>query len=501
MKTNHKTKVWLWGAAAVLLAGLGIMAWFLIPGLGAPAADYWPTNGWRTSTPEQQGFDSVKLAEMLQALRDGQIGIDSLLIIRNGYVVLDAYFYPYEDSFPHDLASVTKSVTTTLIAIAAEQGKLQLDQPMVTYFPNRVIANLDDLKKSITVRHLAGMVNGLKSGCLNADEETLNTMRSAQDWVQAALDRKVVMEPGMSFCYDSPGMHLLSAILQERTGMTELAFARKNLFEPLGIHEVFWESDPQGYTHGWGDLHLKPTDAARIGYLWLNNGVWEGKQIVPAAWVADSVKVHTQTGRKDNYGYGWWVSDDSFSAMGRGGQNIKVYPALHAIVVTTASDFDYAQIDPMLGAAFVDPEKPLPANPAGVAKLNALLTQLIQGPAYQTAAALPETAKTISDKTYLCEPNAVGVTNLRLVFNDLAAARLYMKLNGMDVVWPIGLDGKYRLSPEGKGLRGYWKDSQTFIFEVFDIGLLTRQLQFNGDQLEVNIPEAGLTLKCQFQNP
>jgi hypothetical protein len=283
--------------------------------------------------------------------------------------------------------------------------------------------------------------------------------------------------------------------------MTEFAFARQYLFEPMGITDVYWESDPQGYTHGWGDLHLKPEDAAKIGYLWQNGGVWEGRQIVPADWVTDAIKVHSRTGRKDNYGYGWWVSDDNFSAMGRGGQNIKVYPALQAIVVTTASDFDYAQIDPMLGAAFVDPEKPLPANPAGVAKLNALLTQLIQGPAYQTAAALPETAKTISDKTYLCEPNAVGVTNLRLVFNDLAAARLYMKLNGMDVVWPIGLDGKYRLSPEGKGLRGYWKDSQTFIFEVFDIGLLTRQLQFKGDQLEVNIPEAGMTVKCRVQNP
>ena len=104
-------------------------------------------------------------------------------------------------------------------------------------------------------------------------------------------------------------MHLLSAILQEATGMTALDFARQNLFEPLGIHEVIWEADPQGYTHGWGDLHLKPRDAAKIGYLWLNNGVWEGKQIVSAAWVEDSVKAHSDGGA-DDYGYGWWVSED-----------------------------------------------------------------------------------------------------------------------------------------------------------------------------------------------
>ena len=519
MKNILNNKTWLLaGAALLLLAGFGALAWFLIPGLhapptafmkysstSAPAApsvpEYWPTDGWRTSIPEQQGFDSIKLTEMLQALRDRQIGIDSLLIIRNGYVILDAYYYPYEESFPHDLASVTKSFTTTLIAIAAGQGKLQLDQPMVTYFPDRVIANLDDLKKSITVRNLAGMVNGLKSGCLNEDESTLDAMRSTPDWVQAALDRAVVKKPGTSFCYDSPGMHLLSAILQETTGMTELDFARQNLFEPLGIRDVFWQSDPQGYTHGWGDLHLKPRDAAKIGYLWLNNGVWDGRQIVPAAWVADSVKMHSRTGQKDNYGYGWWVSDDSFSAMGRGGQNIKVYPALQAIVVTTASDFDYAQIDGMLVAAFKDPEKTLPANPAGVAKLNALLTELKQGPASQPAISLPTAAKTFSGKTYLCEPNAVNLATIRLESNQPDVARLYMNKDNMDVVWPIGLDGKFLLSPEGEGLRGYWKDLQTFIFEVFDIGLLTRQLKFKGDQLEVSIPEAGMTLKCNVQNP
>ncbi len=102
-------------------------------------------------------------------------------------------------------------------------------------------------------------------------------MRSQPDWVQAALDRKMTSQPGTQFCYDSPGMHLLSAILQEATGMTELDFARQYLFEPLGIQDVAWESDPQGYSHGWGDLHLKPQDAAKLGLFWLQQGKWEGQ--------------------------------------------------------------------------------------------------------------------------------------------------------------------------------------------------------------------------------
>jgi CubicO group peptidase (beta-lactamase class C family) len=243
-----------------LLALLGTLAYVFLPGRGSlpalPAPDYWPTGGWQTSTPEQQGLDSATLAEGIQAIHDKHVAIDSVMIIRNGYVVLDANFYPYNGSFPHDMASVTKSVTTTLIAIAAEQGKLQLDQPVVSFFPDRVIANLDDRKRSMTVRDLVSMRNGMESGCFHGDDSTLDAMRSQLDWIQAALDRKMTSQPGTQFCYDSPGMHLLSAILQEATGMTELAFARQYLFEPLGIQDAAWEIDPKGYYHGWGDLHL-----------------------------------------------------------------------------------------------------------------------------------------------------------------------------------------------------------------------------------------------------
>lgn len=497
------------GAAVLLLVG---GAWlFLRPEpsamdyvpTGIPtsaSAEYWPTDAWRFSTPEEQGFDSGKLAEALQTM-DKNSGIDSLLIIRNGRIILDAYFYPYQESFPHDLASVTKSFTTTLIAIAAGQRKLDLDRSMVSYFPDRKIANLDERKQRITVRNLTGMVNGMDSGCLAGDESSLNAIRSQPDWIQAALDRKMVQEPGKRFCYDSPGMHLLSAILQETTGMTELEFARQNLFEPLGISEVYWESDPQGYTHGWGDIHLKPRDAAKLGYLWLHQGMWDGEQIVPSDWVADAIKAHSKTGEKGQYGYGWWVSKHSYYGLGRQGQNIKIYPALNMIVVTTAGDFDYAILDGILEKAILDPEKPLPANPEGTAKLNAQLTKISQGPGAQAITSLPQTSQQISGKTYGCESNAAGVKSLHFEFNDLKTANMYMNQNNADVVWPIGLDGQFRLSSKGEGVRGRWEDEQTFIVELFDIGLLKLKMHFDGDQLTIAVPAEGLTIKCQVLNP
>ncbi|MGD2147848.1 MAG: acyltransferase family protein [Anaerolineae bacterium] len=489
------------------LTAVAILAVFtivLVPRLlgpgQVPSQTYWPTESWRTSTPEEQGLGSGKLAEGLRGLQEQGSKIDSLLIIRNGDVVLDATFYPYDSTIPHKLASVTKSVMTTLIGIAADQGSIQLDQPMMSFFSDRAIDNLDPIKEQVTVRHLVSMRNGFQSGCMSRDEETLNAMRANGDWVQAALDRRMVREPGTSFCYDSPGMHLLSAILQEATGMTALDFARVNLFEPLGIREVFWQSDPRGYTRGWGDLYLKPRDAAKIGYLWLNNGVWEDEQIVSAAWVSDSVKPLSHA-PNDDYGYGWWVSEDSYYASGRGGQNIRVYPSFDAIVVTTANGFDYDQIGPMLTAAFIDPEKPLPANPNGVAELEATLTKLAQAPEPWPVGPLPDTARAISGKTYLFGPNAVDLASMRPAFMDTDEATLTMRLEGADVVWPIGLDGRYRLSPVGQGLRGYWADPQTFVIQVFEDGLSTIRLHFEADRVEIASPERGFAFEGQTENP
>jgi CubicO group peptidase (beta-lactamase class C family) len=484
------------------LVALAVLAVVLIPRHFGPAQlsseSYWPAQGWRTSTPEKQGFDAGKLAEGLEALRES--GLNSLLIVRNGYVVLDAYVYPYDNTIPHKLASVTKSVMTTLIGIAVDQGRIQLDQPLVSFFPNRAIANLDARKERITVRHLVRMRNGFASGCLAGDEPTLNAMRANPDWVQAALDRKMAQEPGTRFCYDSPGMHLLSAILQEATGMTSLDFARQTLFEPLGIREVFWQSDPQGYTRGWGDLYLTPQDAAKIGYLWLNNGVWEGTQIVSAAWVADSVQPHSQ-GAMDGYGYGWWVSADSYYALGRGGQNIRAYPSYNAIVVTTGSGFDYDQIVPLLTAAFVDPDKPLPPNPASVTKLDGTLTALAQAPHPLPVGPVPDTAKAIAGKTYLFGPNAADLESLRLELPNTTEVTLYMKLEGRDVIWPIGLDGTYRLSSTGQGLRGYWVDPQTLAIEVFEDGLSTLRSHFEEGGVEISSPERGFRFEGRIEDP
>jgi CubicO group peptidase (beta-lactamase class C family) len=455
---------------------------------------YWPTDGWRSSSAEEQGFSSTALAEGLRSLRANGTAIDSLLIIRNGCVILDAYFGPYDGSFPHNLASITKSVTTTLVGIAAAQGKIELDRPMLAYFPGRAIANRDARKQQITVRHLVSMRNGMESGCYAGDAATLNAMRAQPDWIQAALDRPMLREPGSRFCYDSPGMHILSAILQESTGLSEAEFARQVLFGPLGIRDVIWEVDPQGYTRGWGRLHLYPRDAAKLGYLWLNGGEWDGKQVVPEDWVRDSVQPYSKdAGIEHGYGYGWWVSPVDYYAMGRGGQYVRVMPNRHMIVVATGGNYDFAEVESFLRPSLLGIQQARPADPASVVQLERALAAAAQEPETYPAATLPDTVSQFTDRSYQCEPNPGSWESLRFEFGG-DTGTLYLTQSGMKSAWPIGLDGQYRISEQGQAQRGYWEGNNTFNLEIFDIGRLRRRFLFRDDRLEVEMPEVSMTL-------
>jgi len=336
------------------------------------------------------------------------------------------------------------------------------------------------MKEQITVRHLVSNSSGFRFSEKD-DEATLDAMRSSDDWIQHALDLPVIHKPGTHFAYFSPGMHLLSAILQQATGMTALEFADVNLFKPLGINEFYWPSDPQGYTRGWGDLCLYPIDMAKIGFLFLHQGKWESKQIVSSQWVNEATKKQLPTGQeREGYGYGWWISGPSpdeefpfYRAYGRNEQIIMVLPSMNALLVTTAGGFDFDEIAPYIVAAISDLERPLPENPSAVEELNNTVSELKQRPESQAVPPLPEIASSISGKTFICEPNALDLESLRFDFDNEKEARLQLKLETESIPrkGSVGLDGLWRLSVSGyPGVsRGYWEDDKTFILEYSDI--------------------------------
>jgi CubicO group peptidase (beta-lactamase class C family) len=348
--------------------------------MAEPRATYWPTHGWRNSTPEAQGIDSAVLADALDAIHARHIPVNSLLIERHGNIVLDAYFYPYAGDRPHQVFSVTKSVTASLVGIAVSDGKLaSLDTPLDALLPDQMPVEAD--KSHITLAHLLSMTSGLD--CSNSQGLSfLQQMERSPHWVSYALERPEVAEPGTRFGYCAGNMHVVSAVLTRVTGESAADYARARLFSPLGITEVSWPKDSDGISHGFADLELAPRDMAKLGYLWLHHGVWEGRQIIPATYLADATTPHASVEPGVQYGYGMWIyparghagGPPDFEANGVGGQRIAVVPSQDMVEVITGQGLDANEVASLVAGA-VKSDTPLADNPIALGRLETDLAE------------------------------------------------------------------------------------------------------------------------------
>jgi CubicO group peptidase (beta-lactamase class C family) len=311
--------------------------------------DYWPTNEWQNSTPEEQGIDSVLLIKMMDQIQERAIRIDSISIVRNGYLVFDEYTRTHYDAKSiHIIHSCTKSFTSALVGIAIEEGYIDgVDRKLVDLLPNRTIANLDAQKQAITLEHLLTMTSGLEwDEWTEPYDSPLNShyqMWFANDSVQYILDRPMAYEPGERWIYSSGGSNLLGAIVAEATGTSLFDYAVDKLFTPLGISpsDVFWPKDNQGRYWASGGVEMLPRDMAKFGYLYLNNGTWDGDQIIPLEWVLKSAETLVTFNDFSGYSYQWWTYPTDitnvYAAQGFAGQYIFVIPSLDMVVVFTSS--------------------------------------------------------------------------------------------------------------------------------------------------------------------
>jgi CubicO group peptidase (beta-lactamase class C family) len=270
--------------------------------------------------------------------------LHSLLIIRNGYLVSENYFGAYQPDTRHQLYSVTKSFIATLIGIALDKGFIAgTDQRVVDFFPERTFDNLDQQKTALTLDDTLTMRTGLD---WEEGDPAYRALFTSPDWVKQVLDKPMIAAPGSQFNYCSGCSHVLSAVLSQTTGMNPRDFAEQYLFKPLGITNARWDTDAEGIpVGGWG-LQLTPRDMAKLGYLYLRQGQWDGQQIVSAEWVANATRTHTETGGELGYGYQWWTypSLKAYTALGRDGQTVFVIPEQDLIVVTTAETYGHDQI-------------------------------------------------------------------------------------------------------------------------------------------------------------
>ena len=347
--------------AAVLLAVCG----------SSPASEPLPR-----SSPEAQGVSSAGIRAFVEAA-DQQVKVmHSFMLVRHGQVVVEAWWKPDAAEKPHVLYSLSKSFTSTAVGLAAAEGKLSVDDPVLKFFPDDAPAEPSKNLQAMRVRDLLTMSTG---------HQTEPKFSAETPWVKSFLAHPVEHKPGTHFLYNSPGSYTLSAIVQKVTGQTALDFLRPRLFEPLGIENPEWSTSPQGVNCGGWGLFLRTEDIAKFGQLYLQKGQWNGKQLIPAAWVETATAKQVSNGsdpaRDWDQGYGfqfWRCRHGAFRGDGAFGQFCLVLPEQDAVIAITADTKDMqAELNivwDQLLPAFQN--APLPANADEEAKLKQTLTNL-----------------------------------------------------------------------------------------------------------------------------
>jgi CubicO group peptidase (beta-lactamase class C family) len=332
---------------AILLCVGSSLLWACAPALTpTPVAIEvpWPAEEWLTSRPEEQGMDSGRLQQMMDYIDSESIPMHSVIVIRHGHIVWEEYRNGYHSERSQDIQSVTKSFSSTLIGIAIRLGLIQdVQQRMVDLFADYAIANMDARKERITLEHLLTMSEGMDwhehDYPYSDPRNTLGQMWTSKDAVQHVLDRPMAREPGESWAYNSGTSILLGGIIEQVSGGDVALFADEHLFRPIGIEGFWWARTTGGHYLTDGGLHILPRDMARLGYLMLHHGTWDGKEIVSADWVAGATREHHMTEWGDGYGYQWWIAPSSqvYRATGHYGQMICVVPEADMVVVFTGN--------------------------------------------------------------------------------------------------------------------------------------------------------------------
>lgn len=380
------------------------------------------------STPEAQGIDSGGLLALLEAIdRENARGdlevapeFHSLMVLRNGHVVAEGWWDPYSAERNHVMFSLSKSFTSTAAGLAINEGFFGLDDPVLSFFPDKHPATVSDNLEAMTVRHLLSMSTGQE-----VDD------RTTDDWVATFLSIPVVHEPGSVFRYSTSATFMVSAIVQETTGQTLMDFLTPRLFEPLGIEGVAWQTSPGGYNTGGYGLKAKTEDVAKLGQLYLEQGRWKGRPLLPDDWVqmATSKQIETRAD-PDNpehadddwaQGYGfqfWQTTHNAYRGDGAFGQFCLVIPELDLVVAITGGSGDMqAMLDLIwehLYPAIRGSE--LPDNPDAHQRLLARLDGLDLMPP-----PIPVPGEHPAPSSFELAENALGLTRVQYTFEPLSA--------------------------------------------------------------------------------
>jgi CubicO group peptidase (beta-lactamase class C family) len=379
----------------------------------------------RTS-PEQQGITSSAILQFVEALERQIHEMHSFMLLRHGSVVAEGWWSPYRAVSPHLLFSVSKSFTSTAVGLAVAEGYFSIDDPVLSFFPDEMPTEVSEHLAAIRVRHLLTMTSGQA-----VDTWGFMVDRPDGNWIKGFFTVAVVHEPGTQFVYNTGATYMLSAIVQKTTGMKIIDYLQPRLFEPLGIRNASWQESPQGITAGGIGLSLTTEDVARFGQLYLQNGRWQGKQLLSEAWITEATRLQIwndrggQTDWSQGYGYQFWrCRHDAYRGDGVFGQFCIVMPEQDAVLAMTGGidvfdteeplDLVWELLLPAMG------REPLGEDTVSYRRLSEKLSGLSLSPV-QGKFDSP-IARRISGRTYKVDSNDLNIQAIALDFTDSGCA-------------------------------------------------------------------------------
>ena len=456
-------------------------------------------NGYQLprNAPETQGIPSAAILKFVEEVEKNIQHLHSLMFLRHGQVVAEGWWTPYAPNVPHMLFSLTKSFTSTAMGLSLSEGRLSIDDPVISFFPDLLPAEVSENLKGMRIRQLLCMSTGHKDDATGPAFEACPT-----NWVKGFLSLPVEFKPGTHFVYNSAASHMLSAIVQKVTGQTLLDYLMPRLFESLGIDRPTWQNDPTGInTGGWG-LNLKTEDIARFGQMLLQKGLWNGQRILPEAWINEATSRQVSNGCypesdwDQGYGYQFWrCKHNGFRGDGAFGQYCIVMPDQDAVLAITSGVGDMQAVMNLAWDVLqvaCGPE-PLAPNPLGTKKLAMKLSNLaLKAPAGAGSSSI---AAQVSGKRFNFEANKLKTEAISFEFTGSGCA-----------VWLRDAAGEHRLTCGS----GDWALGETTMFSynpldptppeptrVAACGVWTAEDMY---QMTVRFYETPFchTVKCQF---
>jgi len=447
------------------------------------------------STPEAQGIPSAAILALVDAFEKKIDAGHSLMVVRHGQVVAEGWWTPYQRSDNHVLYSLSKSFTSTAVGLAIAEGKLTLDDPVVAAFPEDAPASPSDKLKAMRLRDLLSMSTGQ-----HGEDVDPFPYDSAESLPKLFLAKPVAHKPGTHFWYNTAATYMASAMVQKATGQSVLEYLKPRLFEPLGIANPVWDADRRGVTLGGFGLRVRTEDIARFGQLYLQKGRWNGRPLVPAAWVAQATARQVSNGSdpksdwEQGYGYQFWrCRHGVYRGDGAFGQFCVVMPDEDVVVAITSGTSDLQGVLNLVWEHLLPAIRAgaLPEDAAGQEALAKKMGALSLKP--QEGSATSPLAKKVTGRRYAFPANDEKAESLALEIARDGEVTLATRFAGREARVPMGFGkwGREALVPSGgrderASASGAWTSPDTYEARISlreTPFVLRAKLRFAGDEV------------------